>query len=107
MRPLCLLVLLLLLPGCPWFISPYETIPPEVDVAEKSLLVIPFSDAEHTYLASEDGRVLADLISREVRAGAKEVRLVDVDELRRLFTGRQLEAVGWKTVGQAVGPTTS
>lgn len=96
-------LVVVVLPGCPWFIPPYAWIEPEVDVSDKALLVVPFSDAENSYFASADGNLLAQMVIEEVRRGAPKTRLVDPEEVRRLFTGRELEAVGWKTVAQAVG----
>ncbi len=104
MRRLLLLALVIVaLPGCPLFISPYVTVPPEVNLKRKTLLVIPFSDAENTYFASPDGDALASMVIQEVRRGAKKARVVDPDEVQRLFPGRDLKAVGWQRVGQAVG----
>lgn len=104
MRRLLLLgFVVLVLPGCPWFIPRYTTLDPEVDLTKKTLLVVPFSDTDNTYFASQDGNALAGLVIREVSTGAKKARLVDPEELRRLFPGRDLESVGWQNVGQAVG----
>ena len=93
---------MLFLTGCPWLIEPYVWVEPEVDVAKKTLLIVPFSDSKNTYCGSEDGNLLAQLISRQVRERSERTRIVDVDELGRLFTGRELESVGWKTVGQTL-----
>ncbi len=106
MTRLCVLVLVLLLvvlPGCPWLIDPYVWVDPEVEVAGKTLLVVPFSDGESTYFASEDGNSLTALIGRQVATRSPKARLADADEVRRLYDGRELETVGWKTVGQDVG----
>ena len=104
MRRLLLLGLVIVaLPGCPLFISPYVTVEPEVNLKGKTLLVIPFSDAENTYFASRDGEALASMVIQEVRRGAKRARVVDPDEVQRLFPGQDPEAVGWQRVGQAVG----
>ena len=94
---------MLVLPGCPWFIPRYRTVDPEVDLTRKALLVVPFSDAENTYCASRNGDALARLVVGEVQAGAAKARLVDPEEVRRRFAGRDLEVVGWQNVGQAVG----
>ena len=104
MRRLLLLgFVVLVLPGCPWFIPRHTTLDPEVDLTEKTLVVVPFSDADNSYFAYQDGNDLAGLVIREVSAGAPEAHLVDPEEVRRLFPGRDLEAVGWQNVGQAVG----
>jgi len=102
-RFLLLGLVMVALPGCPLFIPPYVTVEPEVDLKDKTLLVVPFSDAENTYFASPDGVALASMITQEVRRGAKKARVVDPAEVQRLFPGKDLETVGWQRVGQAVG----
>jgi hypothetical protein len=94
---------LLVVLGCTALIPARVTIEPKVNLAKKTLLVVPFSDSEHAYFDSPDGVGLAELIIREVRQGAPKARVVELDELHRLYGGQDLEAVGWKTVGAAVG----
>ena len=104
MRRVFLLVVAgVLLSGCSWLIPPYVWIEPPVDVSGKALLVVPFADAEHGYFDSPEGNLLARMVVEEVRRGEPKARLVDPQEVRRLFPGKDLEAVGWKAVGQAVG----
>jgi hypothetical protein len=101
-KALALALSLVLLPGCGIFVPAYVNVKPRVDLAKKTLLVVPFSDPEHAYFDSADGVELAELIIGEVRQGAPKVRLVELDQLRRLYAGQDLESVGWTTVGAAV-----
>jgi hypothetical protein len=103
-KAVALALSLVLLPGCGIFVEPYVNIEPKVNLAKKkTLLVVPFSDAEHASFASADGVELAELIIREVQAGAPKARLVELEDLRRLYGEQDLEAVGCTTVGQALG----
>jgi hypothetical protein len=103
-KAVALALSLVLLPGCGIFVEPYVTIEPKVNLAKKKrLLVVPFSDSQHLYFDSADGVELAELIIGEVQAGVPKARLVELEELRRLYGGQDLESVGWTTVGQALG----
>jgi len=96
------LLVLLFLPGCPWFVDPYVEIEPQVPVVKKTVVVVPFSDAENTYFSSEDGNVLARLVVREIRKREPGAKIVDIDQLRAMYSGEELESVGWSAVGQSV-----
>jgi hypothetical protein len=63
---------------------------------------VPFSDAEDTYLGSADGNALAGLIIREIRKREPDAVVVDPDRLRAMYSGEDLEKVGWSAVGQSL-----
>jgi len=94
---------LLVLLGCTALIPAHVTIEPKVNLAKKTLLVVPFSDSQHAYFDSRDGTDLAQLVIREVRQGAPKAKVVELDELRRLYGGQDLGSLGWQTVGEALG----